>query len=195
MVRFLKLFFPLAILAAALGCGSKIPPGNPEYAKARIKLVAVLPVKNNTGDTKAAPMLRQKVLDELYFKGYPKVPLNRIDEKLAPILHDHRDRGDIPPQTLGELLGVDAVMYCTLRELKISSGFFYSPLSVSADFEMRNAKTGTTLWRAQIERVFRNFGYGRNNVEMKVIQVYESALQEIVDKALEKLPDGPELPG
>ncbi len=31
----------------------------------------------------SAHMLREKVFNELYFKGYPKIPLQLIDEKLS----------------------------------------------------------------------------------------------------------------
>lgn len=179
------------------GCGSKVPRGNPDYAKAGIRLIAVMPVKNSTTDTKASEILRKRVLDELYFKGYPKVSLKFIDEKLSLILRDNAgsQRGDIPPQTIRELLGVDAVMYCTLKEIQTSYGFIYAPTRVSAAFEMRNARTGTTLWSIQLQNVERSFGYSRKDLEMKAAEVYEPAIQEITDKALKTLPDGPDLPG
>ena len=198
MYRFAKLFVFVAVFSLLSGCGSKVPrAGNPAYTKAGIKLVAVLPVKNTTADQKAAHILRQKVLDELYFKGYPKVPLNAIDEKLSLILKGNPETslGDIPPQTVKELLGVDAVIYCTLTESTTSFGFFSAPTRVTASFEMRNARTGETLWRAQRRTVERSFGYSRNDLELKAIQIYESVLQEVVDKGLATLPDGPELPG
>ena len=85
-------------------------------------------------------------------------------------------------------------MYCTLREIGTSFGFFYAPTRVSVSFEMRSAKTGATLWRAEERSVERSFGYSRNDLEMTVVQVYESVIQEVVDRALGTLPDGPESP-
>lgn len=196
MHRSAKFFLFAMVLFLLPGCRSKAPAVIPDYAKT-IKLLAVLPVKNNTTDEKAAQILRQKVLDELYFKGYKKVPLKLIDEKLSLIFKDNPRslQGDIPPQTVRELLGVDAVMYCTLKEIHTSYGFFYAPTRISASFEMRSARTGETLWRGQWRDVERSFGYSKKDVELKAIQVYESVIQAVVDGALKTLPDGPELPG
>ncbi len=195
MYRSIRISLIMAVLVLFAGCGHKVPPGNPDYAKAGIRLIAVLPVKNNTTDAKAAQILRQRVFDELYFKGYPKMPLKSIDEKLSQILKDSpgSQRGDIPPQIVRELLGADAVMYCTLKEINTSYGLFYAPTRISVAFEIRNAKTGETLWRAQLQNVERCFGYSRNDVALKAVEIYEAAIQGVVDKALQTLSDGPEL--
>jgi hypothetical protein len=41
--------------------------------------------------------------------------------------------------------------------------------------------------------VERNVGYSRYDAERKAVQVYEAAIQKIVNKFMETLPDGPDL--
>ncbi len=66
------------------GCAAKIPHViMPDYAKRGTRLIAVMPVRNSTSDPKSAEMLRAKLVEELYFKGYPRIPLKVIDEKMA----------------------------------------------------------------------------------------------------------------
>jgi len=169
----------------------------PDFSKKGIRLGGLLPVKNKTKDTKAAQILRKTLLEELYFKGYPKIPLGVVDEKLVQVYGDitipaHRA---IPPKVVGEILSVDAVMYCTLDEWKTSFMFVCAPTTVSVSFELRSAKTGETLWKTQCKVVKRNYGFTEKELEMKSRETCELAILEVVDKAISTLPNGPDFPG
>ncbi|NTW16549.1 MAG: DUF799 family lipoprotein [Syntrophaceae bacterium] len=165
-----------------------------DYSKSGTRFIAVLPVKNQTADAKAAHMLREKVFNELYFKGYPKIPLQLIDEKLSKVYGAYSDfkRETIPPKAVGELLGVDAVLYSTLSECSTSFSYMYAPMRVSVMFELRSAKTGVTLWSSRYSTVERNYGLTREQLEMESWLTYEQTIQEVVDKAMKTLPDGPD---
>ena len=196
MERWKGVFLFLVFLLG--GCGPKVPHTTiTDYGKAKIRLVALLPVDNRTNDQTAARMVREKMLEELYFKGYPKIPLKVMDEKLLKIYDGNLSKagGNIPPKVIGELLGVDAVMYCTLNESKTSVVFFYASTSVSVLCELRSAKTGGTLWQARHSVVERNLGFSRRGLEIKASQVYEAVIQEVVNEVIKTLPDGPDLPG
>ena len=84
-------------------------------------------------------------------------------------------------------------MYCTLSKSSTSLFFVYTPTSISALCELKSAKTGETLWRASYGVVERNFGYSRYDARRKAVQVYEAAIQRVVNKFMETLPDGPDL--
>jgi hypothetical protein len=169
----------------------------PDYSKKGIRLVGLLPVKNKTKDQKAAQILRRTLLEELYFKGYPKIPLGVIDEKLVQVYGDMTMPANrtIPPEVVGEILGVDAVMYCTLGEWKTSYIFVCAPTTVAVSFELRSAKTGETLWKTQCKVVKRNYGFTGKELEMKSRETCELAILEVVDKAIATLPNGPDFPG
>ncbi|MCX5842549.1 MAG: hypothetical protein NT022_02155, partial [Deltaproteobacteria bacterium] len=104
---YIRLLISIIVLAMAIGCTSIPSKVDPDYSKSGTRSIAVLLVKNQTADAKAAHMLREKVFNELYFKGYPKIPLQFIDEKLSKVYGGYADfkRETIPPKAVGELLG------------------------------------------------------------------------------------------
>jgi len=195
MVKRFRLFLLLMAVLFLAGCAGKIPHMlAPDYGKKGTRLVAVLPVRTIESDAVTASVLRAKLIEELYFKGYPKVPPQWIDERLAT-LPAGAGRENPSPQAIGELLKVDAVLYTTLREGLEPVRLIYSPVAVDAEFELKSAKTGETLWRVRHRAVYRSYGFTRRSLEMKSSQVYEPAIQEVLDRALETLPDGPDAIG
>ena len=185
-----------AVLFLLSGCGGSHIPGvnTKDYQKKGIRLVALMPVHNETKDAAAATFLRREVLEKLYFKGYPKIPSAVIDGKLATIYKENPgpERGQIPPGVLGELLGVDAVMYCTLERWETSYLFVSAKTSVTAAFELRSTTTGETLWSARESIAERHYDFTEKRLELKSLQVYEEIMQEIIAKAMVTLPDGPD---
>ena len=149
--------FRLVLLLLALiflaGCAGKIPHMLvPDYGKKGTRLIAVLPVRNLESDAGTASVLRVKLIEELYFKGYPKIPPKWIDERLAAVPAG-AGNGDLSPQLLGKMLNVDAVLYTTLKEGRTSVTLLYSPVAVDAEFELKSAKTGESLWRVHYRAV------------------------------------------
>ncbi len=160
--------------------------------KESVHLIAVFPVQNSVVDQRAASMLRDKVLNALYFKGYPKISPQLIAEKLNAEQSEEKSISDKTEyfRILGEQMKVDAILYCNLKESRTAYYLIYSPMSISADFELRSAKTGQILWKNQYSTIKRNYGISRDSLRLKASQDYESAVQELVDKAMESFPDG-----
>jgi hypothetical protein len=187
------------IILLMMGCGSKKPSTlmlKPGGARAMPRSIAVLPVINHVADPMIGRIVRQRAIDELFFKGYPKIPAQMIDEKLAGVYEGQSVSSEgVPPTTVGELTGVDAVLYCTIREMKTSYRFMYAPTQVELSFEMRSAKTGETLWQGRHSVSERNFGFTRRNLEMKSFQDYEAAIGEIFKKVMKTFPEGPDTRG
>jgi len=159
-----------------------------------IRLIAVMPVLNQTQDKEAPRLLRQKVLEELYFKGYPKIPLNVVDDKLKEAFPGQTEdfRARTPSGEVGRLLGADAVLYLTLYEARTSSSYGVSvPVTISASFELKNTRTGEVLWQSAQKTVMRQYDVTKKGLEMKASLVYEEAVSDVVQKALTTLPDGP----
>lgn len=180
------------------GCSSKAPYAliqdyDPNWAK----IIAVLPVENKSADSKAPQLMRSKVLDELYFKGYVKLPLEVIDEKLEPLYINiaKGSAGIIAPQVLKDLLGADAAMYCTLTEDTKSLSLFYVPVTIAATCQLRSTQTGEVLWSAHYKSTSRNFDFTRKGLERKSCETFEKVVDEVVSKVMETLPDGPNLHG
>jgi hypothetical protein len=195
MPRGFRLIILLLLLIFPAGCAGKIPHMlAPDYGNKGTRLVAVLPIRNMNSDAGVASELRAKLIEELYFKGYPKVQSKWIDERLNAVSAAGRE-GDPSPQSLGKMLNVDAVLYTTLKEGRTSVSPLYSPVAVEAEFELKSAKTGESLWRVQYRTVHRNYGFSRKSLELKSCQAYDPAIQEVLTRVLETLPDGPDAIG
>ena len=196
MINIRKTVIILCVTACVMaGCASRDPHTIvSDYDKRGIRLIALAPVDNKTDDMEAARLLREKILEALYFKGYPRIPLGMIDEKLKAGGSD-RGTGTMSPEVIGNLLRVDAVMYGTLTEWTTTFIGMYASTTVSVSLVLKDTQTGTTVWSAKHRIVERNYDLTRDRLELKSYQAYEPAIREIIDKTLSSLPDGPDFVG
>ena len=150
-----------------------------------------MPVKNSdSSDPTSAEMLRVKLVEELYFKGYPRIPVRVIDEQIARA--PFAGGGEkVSPQRVGEMLKVDAVLYPVLHESRMGSSILFAATVAEAEFELFSTKTGESLWRVRHRVVYRHYGFTRKQLELKSSLTYEPSIQEVITRALETLPDGP----
>jgi hypothetical protein len=158
-----------------------------------VKTIAVMPADIKSGSRDAARMIRENLVEELYFKGYSKIPMEMVDAALAEF--KKRDGGasgsTVPPQVIGSMLGVDAVLYTTLLEASTTYKYVYAPVNVAAVFELKSANRGETLWRYESKAVDRDYGVTKNSLDLGTTKIFENLVQEVVKKAMENLPDGP----
>jgi hypothetical protein len=158
-----------------------------------VRMIAVMPVDIRAGSSDAAKMIRDKLVQELYFKGYPKIPFELVDAALADV---RKRDGSAPgtmvqPQVIGGMLGADAVMYTTLLEANTTYRYVYAPVNVRALFELRNAKTGDTIWKYESRAMDRDYGVTKNSLELGSTKIFEDVVYAAVKQAVEKIPDGP----
>jgi len=155
--------------------------------------IAVMPVDIRAGSSDAAKMVREKLVQELYFKGYPKIPFEMIDAALA----DARKREEaaagtmVRPQLIGGMIGADAVLYTTLLEANTAYRYVYAPVSVRALFELRSVKTGDVIWRQESRATDRDYGVTKRSLELGSTKLFEDVVFAAVKQAVDKLPDGP----
>ncbi|MCE5280795.1 MAG: hypothetical protein LLG93_01730 [Deltaproteobacteria bacterium] len=187
MKRFYRWWWVLLAMIVLAGCASKIPHlVVPEFDKRGIHLIAVMPVLG-VSDSKTADMLRGKLVEELYFKGYPKIPFKVVDEAMAG--------GNQTPQQAGQRLKVDGVLIPTIHQSGTIHRIIYASTTVDLELELRSVKTGERLWRARYQTVKRSYGFTRRQRELKTTLVYEEAIYEVVTRALETLPDAKDTVG
>jgi hypothetical protein len=109
---------------------------------------------------------------------------------------DNKGRaGLIAPAVVKELVGADAVMYCTLTESNRTVRLFYAPVTMAAQCELRGTQTGEVFWNAQYRSTSRSFDFTSKRLEMKSSEAFETVIEEVVNKVMETLPDGPNLRG
>lgn len=154
--RLLRFLLLAAILLFPLSSCTTLPERRvkPDYT------VAVLPLYNATADLDG-PVLVRRVFNDKIRKYYKTMPLKDVDRLL-------RDQMGITlggqlemttPQKLGEVLGVDAVIYGYLLNFDDITAVVYNARKVRAGFKLVDAKTGQTLWaRGQGVRSFVGLG-------------------------------------
>ncbi|HUN55131.1 MAG TPA: GNA1162 family protein [Smithella sp.] len=178
------------------GCFGHSPQiGGDDHDKINAKIIAVMPVENKNPDGNTSRLFRKRLLDELFFKGYPKLSLETIDKKMdsLKIDGDNKNATATAPQKLNDLEGADAALYCTLTE-DSKSKILYTPITISARCELRSAQTGEVLWHAQSESTERNFDFTKG-LEKASHDNLEIVIDEVVSNILKTLPDGPNLRG
>lgn len=122
----------------------------PEQYDVKVKedyTVAVLPIYNATNDIDG-PELVRKVFNEKIQRYYKSKPLKEVDRLL-------RDQMGITlggqldlttPQKLGEVLGVDGVIYGYLLNFDDITTVLYNARKVRAGFKLVDTKTGNVVW-------------------------------------------------
>jgi hypothetical protein len=170
------------------------PEEDPQMAEKNlnVKTIAVMPVDIKAGNRDAARMIREDLVEELYFKGYSKIPMEMVDAAVADFKkRDGASGGTAPPQVVGSMLGVDAVMYTTLIDASTTYKYVYAPVNVAAVFELKDVNRGETIWRYESKAVDRDYGVTKNSLELGTTKIFESVVHDVVKKAMENLPDGP----
>lgn len=178
------------------GCMSRTindvpPPSSLAADGSGVRLIAVMPVDDRVGDAQASEMVRDELLQQLYFKGYPKIPLSFIDERLETAAANNEILTISPPRA-GESLGVEALLYTTLTEWRFSQTFLYGSTEIAASFELKSAATGQTLWRGSHEVKDRHMAVTGGRVEGKAHISYGKALREVLETVMSTFPEGPE---
>lgn len=139
----------VVLLMAGGGCAVRAPipegladPDNP------LKRIAVLPMRNDTGDVEGPRIVREKMVGALIRRSYRVMDVNESDRIL-------RDRLGInlggqlelsTPQKLGEVLGVEGVLYGTLMDFDETTTGAYNVRKVRASFRLVNTSSGRAEW-------------------------------------------------
>jgi len=188
----------LVMVFLLVGCASApMPVIVADFADREIHDIALMPVDNKTKDEEAVRYVRTELFEALYFKGYPKTPLETVDEEIKALYKDSivAGGGHVSPTVVGDLLDVDAVMYCTLREWDMSNYYLYGSVSVVIALELRSAQSGETLWSESGETTVRQYDITGKRLEEKGYRCCESAAKDLLARLLQTLPAGPLSPG
>lgn len=147
MVKLVKYFAALCTLALFAGCPMphRVFPTDPSNP---LKVVAVLPMTNNTNDVDGQEMMRKKMVEALQNRSYVVKDLKETDQ----ILRDQMGitlGGQLSlttAQKLGETLGVQGVLYGTLMDFDETTLGAINVKKVRAKFKLVNTANGHSAW-------------------------------------------------
>jgi hypothetical protein len=146
--------FPLlaACLAILLGC---VPPvADPkDYAKFRSedpRSILVVPVINRTVDVTAPDYFLATISRPIAERGYYVFPVNLVkrvleDDGLADANLVHQAN----PKRLGELFGVDTILYITIHKWDAKYAVLSTSVEVEFTYSLKSGKTGEELWKSK----------------------------------------------
>ncbi len=147
MKKVLKFLVLVSVLALFAGCASPARP-RPYNLSNPVKRVALLPMRNDTNDVGGPDVLRRKMEAIFKDRGYNVKPVKESDQ----ILRDQMGinlGGQLDmttPQKLGEVLGVEGVLYGALMDFEDTTAGVYNVKKVRAKFNFVNTMTGDSVW-------------------------------------------------
>ncbi len=145
----IKAVLGCSILAMILsGCGAARHVPTYHDASNPLRRVAVLPMKNDTNDVDGPNVVRKRMIEALQDRSYVVKDVKETDQVL-------RDQMGITlggqlelttAQKLGEVLGVEGVLYGTLMDFDETNTGILDVRKVRAKFRLVNTGTGIALW-------------------------------------------------
>ena len=123
---------------------------DPYMEKHRPRTVAVLPFFDRSRSKEGFDAVRRGFYNHFSSLPFRDMELYRIDDLLKKAnLTDPEQINKTSPQKLGEILGVDAVIYGEISDFDKLFAVVYSQVAVGAEVRMFETKTGNFLWSGQ----------------------------------------------
>ena len=168
----------------------------PNYKDRTPRSIAVLPVLNETVNLKAPEVFRPILLNKLSTKGYETPSLAFIDGRLrGKEIREAGQLNTLTPQELGKLLGVDALLYAYVTEFSTTYLLAYASITVGGRFEIKDSKTGESLWASDRQVKESKMGLDQKSVgdtmHFAAGQSYIPYAQKVIDESFNTLPNGP----
>jgi hypothetical protein len=181
----LELLLPFLLLA---GCAAPAAAPKAAHSSPFPQRIALLPMDNQSTDLRGPELVRELLKDSLDLANFDLAANAEIDEKLRSIgISEGGQLNAVTPQKLGELLGVDALIYGDLTEFSNANVGVYSNRTVEAALKLVDAKTGEKLWEATKRKADSKLGLSKDAAVSNLKSGYAA-------KALEGLMNSPLLP-
>lgn len=119
--------------------------------------VAILPFDLDTlndEDQEIAAIFRRIFYGHFSYLGYIDIDIDKIDQILADnMLTSTEDIYLHSYDYLGEMLGADALIYCTIRKVSNVTAGIYAETSIEAELKMVDTLTGSFIWEAESKEI------------------------------------------
>lgn len=123
---------------------------DPYMEKHKPHTVAILPFVDKSRSQKGTDTVRKHFYNHFSSLPFKDMELFRVDHLLRKAgLTDPEAIKSTKPQELAKILNVDAVIYGTISNFDKMFAVVYSQVSVGAEIEMYEAKTGHFLWNGK----------------------------------------------
>ena len=154
--------------------------------------VAVLPFDLgplNDNDQEIATVFQRIFYNHFSYLGYIDLDIDAVDELLNKnMLTSTDDIYLLSHDYLGEILDVDALIYCNVRKISNLTAGIYAETSIEAELKMVDVRTGSIIWKADSKEADINGIMAPSSlVTLIQKQIDNSKRQEALVKVAEKL--------
>ncbi|MBI5492211.1 MAG: DUF799 family lipoprotein [Deltaproteobacteria bacterium] len=141
------LFFFAAAIIVLTACAVPVRKYYPNYSNP-VYSVAVLPFYNATNDVDGPRMIREEFFKRMQERHYLTTPIKEVDgvllDQMGITLGSQLEMTS--PQQLGEVLGVDGVLYGYVLNFDDITTGLYNVKKVRAGFKLVDTRTGAVVW-------------------------------------------------
>lgn len=140
----------VCILTLLSGCAAqRAKPDLDAFYAHKPRSILVVPVLNDTTEINASPVFISTITKPLAERGYYVFPVYLTDLVLrdfglAEAGHIHQ----LDTQRLYDLFGADAALFITIKDWSSKYIVLASTVVVEMDYELKDTRTGTTLWQS-----------------------------------------------
>lgn len=139
--------FLAAAMAVLAACAVPVRKYYPNYSNP-VYSVAVLPFYNATNDVEGPKMIREEFFKRMQDRHYLTTPIKEVDgillDQMGITLGSQLEM--TTPQQLGEVLGVDGVLYGYVLNFDDITTGVYNVKKVRAGFKLVDTRTGMVVW-------------------------------------------------
>lgn len=183
-------------LSTSTGCTPKIHTIVPDFEQNKPRSIAVMPLLNETNDLDAPKVMTPMVYNCMQTKGYEIRSPQEIKSLLAKKnIHEAGQVFSLTYPELGKLLGVDALLFCTVTDWSSVYLLVYSSVTVEAKFELIKADNGARLWEVKDKSSKIKIALDQKSFEETLTNAmfspYEPRARIAIQKCLSTLPNGP----
>ena len=148
----LRIALLTSVLGVLIGCNP--PATNPsDYTKLRAespRSILVVPVINRTVDVTAPDYFLATISRPVAERGYYVFPVNLVKRVLEDDgLGDANLVHQANPKRLGELFGVDTILYITIEKWDAKYAVLSTSVQVEFTYSLKSGKTGEELWKSK----------------------------------------------
>lgn len=143
----ISIFSLSAVLLLLTGCETLAPKDYTLFEQHHPRSILVLPPLNESVDEKATYGYLATVTQPISELGYYVFPVAIIDQFMKENgLPTPGEMHAVPLDKIDEIIGADAVLYITIKEYGSKYQVLSSSTIVSAEANLVDVKTGTSLW-------------------------------------------------
>ncbi len=151
--RSIVVFILFCLVTGSIGCAAQRHI-IPRYYDASnpVRHVALMPMKNDTTDVDGPNVVRKKMAAMLEERAYLVKNVKETDQLLRDLMGINLG-GQLDmttAQKIGEVLGVEGVLYGNLMDFDETTTGVYNARKVRATFKLVNTVTGQTTWTGKL---------------------------------------------